>query len=124
MDKKTFDMINALVASSLAAVVAISVIRQNFVVPAIAALVALVIMFAVRRRVSEVMKDERDVGIAGDAARLTITIVVAGSAILAFVFMVLRAGNPMFEILGQTLAYSACFTMILQSALFAWLSKK
>jgi uncharacterized membrane protein len=80
-------------------------------------------MLAARRRVSTVISDERDYKNAGDAARWTISVFAVGSAVLSIVFMALRANNAAFEILGQTFAYSACFVMLLQSALFAWFQR-
>lgn len=123
MSKKTFERLRMVIAVALAGIVSISVVQQNFIIPIAAAVTAVVIMLGARKRVSEVIDDERDYKNAGDAARWTISIFAIGSAIMAMVFMALRASNSVFEILGQTLAYSACFVMLLQSALFSWFQK-
>jgi uncharacterized membrane protein len=77
-----------------------------------------------RRRVSEVISDERDYYIAGNAARWTISIYAILAAFGSIVLMALRKTNPSLELLGSTLAYSACFVMLLQSALFYFFAKK
>jgi hypothetical protein len=40
------------------------------------------------------------------------------------VSMAMRKTDPSFEFLGQTLAYSDCFIMLLNSALFYFFAKK
>jgi uncharacterized membrane protein len=46
------------------------------------------------------------------------------AAIASMVLMALRKTDPSFELLGQTLAYSTCFILLLQSGLFYFFSKK
>jgi len=38
--------------------------------------------------------------------------------------MAMRQANPAYELLGSTLAYSACFVLILYSALFYYFAGK
>ncbi|MFA5013251.1 MAG: DUF2178 domain-containing protein [Candidatus Paceibacterota bacterium] len=124
MNEKTYTFIKLLTAILLAATVSTSITIGNYIVPIIATLAAFVILWTMKKRVATVMEDELDYKVAGDAARYSITIFSIASVILAIYFMANKASNAGFELLGSTLAYSACFLIILQSVFFKFLRSK
>lgn len=118
MNIKAYNRIRLLIAAALAAMVSFSVVRGNYILPLVAVAAALAVVLAMRRRVEGVINDERDYHIAGNAARWTISIYTILAATASIIFMAEKEANASFEILGSVLAYSACFLMLLNSALF------
>ena len=124
MRLSTYNIIRITIAALLGVSVSFFVVLGNYIFPVIAAIAAFIIIMALRRRVSEVINDERDYYLAGKAARWTVFIFIMIAALGSMVFMALRKGNPFFERLGYASAYIACFVMVLQSILFYIFEKK
>lgn len=112
------------IAVLLGGLVSFSVVSENYIIPIAAAGTAFILLMVLRRRVGEVINDERDYSIAGNSARWTISIYAILAAIASMVLMAMRKTDPSFELLGQSLAYSACFIMLLNSALFYFFARK
>jgi len=124
MNKKTFNAFRIFFALIISTVVASSVVRGNYILPVIIAATAMYAVYAMKKRVSDVLADERDYQIAGKAARWAVCAYTSFAAIASIIFMSMRAQNPQFEIAGSVLAYSACALMIVQSLLFKIFSRK
>jgi uncharacterized membrane protein len=124
MNLKTYNKTRMAIAAVLGGLVSFSVVSENYVLPMIATVTALILVLALRRRVSEVISDERDYHIAGKAARWTISVYAILAGLGSIVLMAFRKTDPSLELLGSILAYSACFVMLLQSALFYFFAKK
>lgn len=116
MTYKKFRMIKMLTAFFLAVIVGQAVIFNNFLLAIIGVITAIAVVFSFRKKVSEVMADERDYTIAGNAARTSLTLFSIIGASLAFSFMYLRNMNPNFVVIGSTLAYCVCALLIVYSA--------
>lgn len=112
------------IAAVLGGLVSFSVVSENYVLLIIATITALILVLALRRRVSEVISDERDYYVAGKAARWTISVYAILAGLGSIILMAFRKTDPSLELLGSILAYSACFVMLLQSALFYFFAKK
>ncbi len=113
-----------LVAAVVAGVVSVSVVSGNYIVPLAVAVTAAIVMYAAKKRVEGVIEDERDYQTAGNAARWTVNIYAAVSAVAAMMFMAMRGQNPGYEAFGSFLAYSACALMLMQSVLFKYFQGK
>lgn len=124
MTYKKFKAVKTVIAMLLAAVIAQAVIFSNYYLAAAAVLTALAIIFVARKKVNEVVADERDYQIAGKAARISMSAFSAIGAIITFVLMAQREANPLYEIIGSTLAYSVCFLLLLYSVLFSYYAKQ
>jgi len=124
MDLNTYNKTRMIIAALLGGLISFSVVSENYIIPIAAAGTAFILLMVLRCRVGEVINDERDYFIAGNAARWTISIYAIIAAIASMVLMAMRKTDPSFEFLGQTLAYSACFIMLLNSALFYFFAKK
>jgi uncharacterized membrane protein len=120
MDKKTFYVVRIVFAMVVAAVCSISVVQGNYILPIIVGITAAFVLYAMKKRVTGVLADERDYKVAGDAARWSLNIYAVFAAIASMVLMASRAGNPQFELAAQILAYSACALLIAQSLLFKY----
>jgi uncharacterized membrane protein len=124
MNKKTYDVIRITTAAVLGGIVSISIARSNYIIPLIAMATAFAIIISMKKKVTGVIDDERDYHVAGNAARWTVSIFAILSAVGSIFLMSMRNSDPAYELLGSTLAYSACFVLFLQSALFYYFANK
>ena len=124
MTYKKFKTIKIIISMILGAVIAQAVIFGNYILAVSAILAAAGITLIVKKRVKEVMADERDYQVAGKAARVSMSIFSVLGAAASFVLMAEREANPLYGTIGSVLAYSVCFLLILYSALFAYYAKQ
>lgn len=124
MSLNVYNGIRIAIAAILGGMVSFSVAKGDYIIPIVAVITALVFLAAMKRKVKGVINDERDYFVAGNAARWTLSIYAILSAMGSVILMSLKESDPSFELLGSTLAYSACFILLLNSALFAIFSKK
>jgi uncharacterized membrane protein len=120
MTLKQYQMAKAFVAMAIAIITAQSVIVSNYFLPVIAVAIGLSVLIWLKRRLKEIIADERDFQIGGRAALWTVQIYAGFASILAFILFAQRATNPSFEAVAAVLAYSACFLMIAYSVLFKY----
>lgn len=124
MQAKTFLFIRLLTASLLAIIVSIGITLGNYILPLVAMITAIFLLWTTKKKVQAVLEDELDYKLAGDASRFAVIIYAMLCAILGIYFMACRAINPVYELLGSVLCYSTCFLMILQSMIFKYLKNK
>ncbi len=124
MKRKTFKTILFGVSFLLAGSFSYGFVAGNYVLPAAALAVAVLVIAASRRQVSEVMNDERDLQAMGNASRWAIAFYTIPGAAVSAVLMALRRQDPVFEIIGSTIAYSVCVLLLLQVAFFKFFEKR
>jgi uncharacterized membrane protein len=124
MSKKTFLVIKIITAAILGAVVALSVNYGNWKLPVIVVLTAFVFLNVSKKRVTEVMEDERDYRIAGKASRVAMTVYVMVSVILGLILYIAGRQNSAMFAAGNVMVYSACFLMFIYSVLFKIYAKR
>ena len=124
MKQKTYKIVRILFAMLVAMICSISVVQGNYVLPLFVGITAAIALYAVKKRVSGVLADERDYRNAGDAARWSLNIYAVLAAIASMVLMASREVNSQFELAAQILAYSACGLLIAQSLLFKYFQEK
>jgi len=118
MSKKTFLIYKVITAILLAMTVSISVNSGNYIFPAVAVVAAVSFLYGVKTKVKEVLADERDYKVAGQAARLSLTVYSILMVAIGFIALSLKKVHPEFEYLSYTLLYSVCALMILNAVLF------
>jgi uncharacterized membrane protein len=126
MTAATYGTLMRIIAFALAALIAVSIVLElPLYVPVLVIMVALLIAGILRRRVKELMADERNLRIyerATAASYRVYTILAAGTA---FAAMMLRSSLPEWAfVAGQTLAYSICALMLIHLALVSYYEKK
>jgi uncharacterized membrane protein len=126
MSYKTFRIWQRVIAAIIAAVIAFSVVDGNSIAPIPTVIVAMAIIIILRRRVKEVVADERAHAIAGKASRLTmqitgIAMAAAGGTLLA---MSRGSGEPMLGYIGYTLCYATCALLIINYIAYYYYSRK
>jgi uncharacterized membrane protein len=117
-------MIKTVLAFFLAMIISQAVIFNNYFLAIVAVFAAFAIILPLKKKVTEVMNDERDYLIAGKAARLALSLFSVTGALLAFAFMSLRGMETVFGTIGSTLAYSVCALLLFYSAAAAIYGKQ
>ncbi|MFH2136021.1 MAG: DUF2178 domain-containing protein [Patescibacteria group bacterium] len=120
MTAKKFLIYRLIVVMLLAGVVSSFVAAGNYLVPIAAVITALIFLLLMRKKVDEVLADERDYKIAGNAARYAMIIFSAISCIIILVLFALKKDRPDFELIGSILAYAVCGLMLLYSFIFKY----
>jgi uncharacterized membrane protein len=115
----------ALVTAILAAVVAYSVIAQNMMAAVAGVSVGMILLYLLRRRVEEVIVDERVHRISQMASRTTLQMFGWVSAASAFILIAFgRTISTGFEQAGYALAYATCALLLLYSVLYKYYRRK
>lgn len=118
MKLKTYKTVQIVVAVVLGFVFSQAVINHNFVIPIIAAVTGSLVMLLLRRRVKEVVADERDYTNGGRAALITVQLFSWIAVVIMIALLASRDTNPAFEPIAATLAYSTCFLMLTYAMIF------
>jgi len=118
MKLKTYKNIQISIAVALGIIFSQAVINRNFVIPVITAIIGSLTLLLLRRRVKDVIADERDYENAGRAAIIAIQIFSWFAVVLMITLLSARDNNPAYESIATTLAYSTCFLMITYSTIF------
>jgi len=124
MTLKTFKRLQIGIAIIIAITIGQSIIRNNYIIPLVIVILGTLVMLFARRYVKEIIADERDYLNAGRAATLSLQIYAWVAVIVMFIFYSQRASNVAYDAIGQTLAYSTCFLMLLYSILFRYFNKR
>ncbi len=118
MSLKQFKIIKIFIVTTLAIIVARSVVMENFIVPIIALALSIAVLFLLRSRVKEIIADERDQEIGRKAAMTSMRIFYWIALAATFIFLAKKGMNPSFEYVAYTIAYTVCFLLILYSVIF------
>lgn len=126
MNASTYGTFMRIIAFALAAIIAVSIVRELPVyVPVIAFMVALVIANVCRRFVREIMVDERNKRIEEKATAMSYRIYVFTTAMIVLVALMLRSVLPSWVgVAAQTLAYSLCALMLVHLACSRYYGRK
>jgi uncharacterized membrane protein len=125
MDVKSYRRYLALATTILAATVAWSVMAQNMMVAVAGVSASMISLYLLRKRVKEVMIDERVHRISQMASRTTLQIFGWVSAASAFILIAFgRTISTGFEQAGYTLAYATCALLLLYSVFYKYYGSK
>jgi uncharacterized membrane protein len=127
MTLKQYNVFRIIIVIALAMSISISITLENYYLPIILMAIALAIIYYLRQQLKagEVMADERDYKLAGDAARYTITAYGLVGVMGMFVLMALAENKEsLIYALSQYLAFSICFLFLLNAFIFKLLSRK
>lgn len=126
MNKKQYTICRLAIIIILSFSISTSINLDNYYLPIIFMFSAMAVLYYCRSQLktTDVLVDERDYKIAGDAARYTIYIYGLIGAIATFVLMALSEKQGNLYIISQFLAFSVCFLMLFNAFLFKYLSKR
>ena len=108
----------------LAGTVSAFVTAGNFVVPLLALLIAVLLMFILKKNVDAKLTDERIESIAGKSSRIAFVVSVLLMALAGIVLFALRETYPQYLITGYVLAYFGCGMLFLYTILFKYYSNR
>jgi len=120
MTSKQFNLVKIIVVMVLAAPVSESVLMNNYWLASGAVVVAFLALIIAKRQVKEIMADERDYKIAGDAARYAITAYTVLSVAMMFLSLSQKSQDSAYATVAFTLAYGVCALMLLYSLIFTY----
>ena len=123
MTLKKYQQIKLIIVVLIAIIFSQSIILKNYLIPIATLVVSSLILILLRRRVKEVVADERDYALAGKSASLAIQIYSWIAVIAMFVLYSFRDLNPAYEPIAMTLAFSTCFLMFIYSLIFKFQNK-
>ena len=125
MSKRRFRLCGAAIIVTMAALIGWSIAIGNAVVPIPAVLGGAVLLYLLRRQVSEVMEDERNYRLSEKASRFAIQVFALVTAISGITLTaVSTSDSPPFRQVGLTLAFCACGLLILYLISYAYHSRK
>lgn len=123
MTSKQYKIVKLVATIFIAIVFAQAIVLKNYLIPIILLIIIALVLLVLRRKVKDIIADERDYAIGGKSALLTIQIYSWIAVVVMVVLYSLRDSNPFYEIVGATLAYSTCLLMLLYSIIFHFRSK-
>lgn len=118
MNKKSFITAKLAIVVLLSATVSFSVSNGYYILSGAAILAAVFLLFTLQKKVKEVMTDERDLELAGRAARQTITIYSITMALVGATLMAMAKTKPELALPAQIMLYSTCALVFLYSLLY------
>ena len=124
MDEKTYSTIRKIIISIIGAVVAVSIIFENLIIAFAMIIFGMAIMVALKHGVNIKIEDERVYTIAQKASMRTVQIFGFIMAIISISLLVLRETFENFELIGSTLAYSACGFLMIYGIFYGYYSRK
>jgi len=123
MTLKQYQWVKLAVVVSVAVVFSQAVISKSFLIPIATLVIATLFLLYLRRKVTEIVADERDYATGGKAALLAMQIYAWGATLGMFTLYHFRDYNPGFEPVAMTLAYSTCVLMFLYALIFRYYNR-
>jgi len=123
MTLKQFKTIKLIFVVLIAVVTSQSIVLENYVLPIIVLAVSFPVLLYLRKRVKEVVADERDYITGGRSAMFAIQVYSCLAVIIMIVLYAKKDLNPSYEPIAATLAYSTCVLMLLYSLIFHYYDK-
>ena len=119
MNRKQFAMCGVIISAIIGAIIGYSVQIHNFVLPLIAVTAGILILHLLRRKVDEVIEDERIYRISDKASRRTLQVFGIGTALVGTTLISLER----FQEIGYALNISVCILLILYMIFYAFYSR-
>ena len=126
MNLKTYQNWRVALIAVIGAIAAVSVIIGNPYILLSAVIAGMIVILVLRRRVKEVIADERTYTIAYKAARLTLSIVGIGMAVIGAMLLAFSrddlSATP--AQVGFALLYATCGLLVINLAAYTYYSRK
>lgn len=121
---KQYRIYKLLIVILLAAIVSSFVTEGNLLIPLGAFLLAVILVFVLKKNVDQKLTDERLENIAGRASRIVFTISVLVMALAGMVLIALRENYPQYLVVGYVLSYFGCIMLFLYVLFFKYYSNR
>jgi uncharacterized membrane protein len=123
MTLKQYQRIKLIVTVILAFVFSQAIVLKTYILPIALLIASSLLLLMLRRKVKEIVADERDYATAGKSALWAMQIYSWVAVIAMFIFYALEDINPAYEPIAITLAFSTCLLMLLYSIIFRYYNK-
>jgi len=120
MNRKQFALYAVTIVAAMGAIIGYGTSTGDILLPIIALVAGIALISLGRRKVTEVIEDERIYRISEKASRRTLQIFGIGAALTGAILITLR---EMTEV-GYTLAFSACALVILYLVFYGYYSRR
>ncbi|HNW71453.1 MAG TPA: DUF2178 domain-containing protein [Candidatus Paceibacterota bacterium] len=124
MTNKQYKKIKLIIIVIIAIIFGQSIVLENYIIPIVTLIITSLVLLLLRRRVKDVISDERDMALGGKSALIAIQIYSWIAVIVMFVLYSFKDTNPFYEPIGMTLAYSTCLLMLIYSIVFRFYNKE
>jgi len=125
MSKNRLKFFRMLIVIIMGALVGWSVAIGNAIIPIPVVIGGLLLLYLLRKRVKEVIEDERIHKINEQASRVTLQVFGIVAALTGAILIALSHGGLSdFRQAGFTLAYSVCFLLIIHLILLSYFTRK
>jgi uncharacterized membrane protein len=125
MSNKTFRTWQAIIGMIIGVTTGASVAAGIWIIPIPVIFIGMLIVIFLRRRVKEIVADERTFTIAQKASRLTLQIAIIGMAAMGIILFSLSHGeSPVLTQTGFAFEYSACVLLIINTLAYNYYSRK
>lgn len=123
MTLKKYQKIRIVSTIILAIIVSQSILFKNFIIPFIGMVIVALTLMYFRRQVKEIIADERDHINAGQSAVVAIQVYSWIAVTIMLLLYAFSDLNPSYMPVAQTLAYSTCALMFINSMVFKYQNK-
>jgi uncharacterized membrane protein len=120
MTLKKYQQLKIVLVILISIIFSQAIFYNNYIIPVAVLIISSLLLMLLRRKVKEVIADERDYATAGKSALLALQVYSWAAAIGMFILYALRDTNPSFEPIAITLAFSTCTLMLIYSLLFRY----
>jgi len=124
MTSKQYKKIKLIITVIIAIIFGQSIVLENYILPIITLIISSLILLILRKKVKDIMIDERDRELGGKSALIAIQIYSWIAVVAMFILYAFRSINPFYEPIGMTLAYSTCILMLIYSLIFRFYNKE
>ena len=124
MTKKQFTFVRLFIVICLSVSIGLSVQFGYAFVPPLAIIASTALVLFMMHRVKEVMVDERDYRLGGQAARLTFNITTVALTALGGSLMAYSVNHPEYYRYGYLSLYLVCFMLVVNIFSFLYYQKK
>lgn len=125
MSFRTFRMWQAFMGMIIGGVMGASLGMGNWIIPIFTIIIGISIMMVLRRRVKEIVADERNYAIAAKAARLTLQIVTIGMAVVGAILLAVSHGDSaVLTQIGFGLEYATCALLVINYITYYYYNRK
>ena len=125
MSTQTFNRTRLVLMLCIASIVGISIANGNVILPVIAVSLGVIAVVLTKKRVKEVVEDERAYFVSEKAARKALTVYAPIVAFLTPALIIMgQEGTNDLSVIGYTLGFAACFLMGLYMIFYSFYSRK
>jgi uncharacterized membrane protein len=124
MEKKTYQIIIALIMIFVAITVILAIYLSNILLAFIGIITGILLSYFVRKNIFEISEDERTYLVAGKASRMAMFLFLAIVTVLGIGLLTLKNVFPQFTQAAYTLTNSGCLLLLLYAVFYFYYNRK